>query len=122
MLALEADALQQFMIRIRQVYLKKRVARFQKNLDYVFLASADEGFLLPQRAIQCDLEGMENRLQLPFFQNGAGRISAISWGWPTPGQVTLRQPWVTCRQADPFRFCHPIRNGLKKRYAILSIT
>ncbi|MBU2647937.1 MerR family transcriptional regulator [bacterium] len=63
MLELEADALQQFMIRIRQVSLKKRIARFQKSLDYVFLASADEGFLLPQRAIQCELEAMENRLQ-----------------------------------------------------------
>ncbi len=63
LMALEEQTLQSVINRARQNALKNLVARYKKELDNAFLASADEGFAVQAEAIAPDLQNLEKQLK-----------------------------------------------------------
>lgn len=62
-LRLEERIMQNFFKRTRCQSLKSIVTRFTSDLDYAFLASADEGYAVQADAIQQDLEKLKQQLK-----------------------------------------------------------
>ncbi len=62
-LHLEDKIIQTFINKVRRQSLKSIVTRHTSDLDYVLLASADEGYAVQEDAIQQDLENLKQRLK-----------------------------------------------------------
>ncbi|MCP4723367.1 MAG: MerR family transcriptional regulator [Desulfobacteraceae bacterium] len=60
---LAENALNSFMVETRRRHLAQILCQHKKDLDYSFLASADEGFALPPEEITTEIHAMEKKLK-----------------------------------------------------------
>ena len=60
---LAENSLNSFMVETRRRHLAQILRQHKKDLDYSFLASADEGFALPPEAITTQIQAMEKKLK-----------------------------------------------------------
>ncbi|MCP4755153.1 MAG: MerR family transcriptional regulator [Proteobacteria bacterium] len=63
LLLLEEKTLQSFIDKVRRRSLKNRITRYKSDLDYAFLASADEGYAVQTDEILPDIEELERHLK-----------------------------------------------------------
>ena len=60
---LAENSLDSFMVETRRRHLAQILSKHKKEMDYSFLASADEGFALPPKTITAEIRAMEERLK-----------------------------------------------------------
>lgn len=82
---LAENSLKTFMMETRRRHLSEILCRHKKDLDYSFLASADEGFALPPEEIMAQIQAIEKNLK-PRFPD-IRKLNDLAIGYSCLGDI-----------------------------------